>query len=215
MSSSNILGDENHIMGGDMGDNINSSTASNIIFVAFIFSSAVIFGLIYRTSTFRSKANRKVLAGDDSLTKSSILEQVNKKERMLLQSRVANARTARHLFSIFDEFEVLHKLKLPASIVSADHVDMKDQIFRDLVREKININDTPVKFDDTIYSHVKQFKQLFVQRVEQEIAHHVSSKKERHRLALYICCHLCRTRAGGDSLFAVRDIFDTPQVKKK
>jgi hypothetical protein len=172
----------------------------------------IVIVIVYRGYVKRNKAVQQSRSFSSTNISSSILDQISTKEKLLLQSRVANARSQRELFSIFDHFEILHKLKLPMTMVSAEHVDMKDQIFRDLVREKININDLPVKFDDDSYSHPKKFESLFLEKVEDAITYHVRSKTVRRNLAMHICCHLSRTRAGGDSLFAVKDIFDTPQV---
>mmetsp|Transcript_7698 Transcript_7698/g.11421 ORF Transcript_7698/g.11421 Transcript_7698/m.11421 type:complete len:503 (+) Transcript_7698:81-1589(+) len=141
----------------------------------------------------------------------SVLSQIDSKERWMLQSRVANARTTEDFFSIFNEFELLHKLKLPVSTITEEPLSMREQAFRDLVRDKININDIPVVVDVNS-SDPKKFQPYFHGIVQNAIAHHAVDKRKRDVLATHICCHLSRTRAGGDSLFAVKDIFDSPQL---
>lgn len=195
---------------------MNSNGEMSIFVIATVGISIIALSGLIILIMYKNRRNKIETPQSRSLSSmnmpSSILDQVSIKEKLLIQSRVANARSARELFSIFDQFEILHKLKLPMTMVSAEHVEMKDQIFRDLVREKININDVAVKFEDHIYSNPKKFQSLFLEKVDSAIARHVRSKTVRHNLAMHICCHLSRTRAGGDSLFAVKDIFDCPQV---
>jgi hypothetical protein len=152
-------------------------------------------------------------------------------KKWLLQSRVANARTPLDFFSIFDEFDILHKLKLPVRRLlmrpgssgtgpgsdglstTEDLLTLTEQTFRDLVRDKININDEPVRVDDAVASSPELFQSYFHNRIKEVISDHLTDLERIDTLALYICCHLSRTRAGGDTLFAVRDIFDSPQVR--
>jgi hypothetical protein len=133
-------------------------------------------------------------------------------KKWLLQSRVANARSPNDFFSIFDEFDILHKLKLPVQRLHSDVIQLTEQTFRDLVRDKININDELVRVDDAVARSPELFQSYFHNRIKEAISDHLSDLQKIDTLALYICCHLSRTRAGGDTLFAVKDIFDSPQV---
>jgi hypothetical protein len=133
-------------------------------------------------------------------------------KKWLLQSRVANAKTPSDFFAIFDEFDILHKLKLPVRRLPSDLAQLTEQTFRDLVRDKININDELVRVDDAVATSPELFRSYFHNRIKEVISDHLSDLDRIDTLALYICCHLSRTRAGGDTLFAVRDIFDSPQV---
>jgi hypothetical protein len=133
-------------------------------------------------------------------------------KKWLLQSRVANAKTPTDFFLIFDEFDILHKLKLPVQRLHSDVTQLTEQAFRDLVRDKININDELVKVDDAVARSPELFQSYFHNRIKEAISDHLNDLQKIDTLALYICCHLSRTRAGGDTLFAVKDIFDSPQV---
>lgn len=133
-------------------------------------------------------------------------------KKWLLQSRVANVKTPNDIFAIFDEFDILHKLKLPVRRLNSEINQLADQAFRDLVRDKININDEPVKVDDAVARSPELYRSYFHNRIKEAISDHISDLERTDKLSLYLCCHLSRTRAGGDTLFAVKDIFDSPQV---
>lgn len=133
-------------------------------------------------------------------------------KKWLLQSRVANAKTPTDFFAIFDEFDILHKLKLPVQRLHTNVNQLTEQTFRDLVRDKININDELVKVDDAVARSPELFRSYFHNRIKEAISDHLNDLEKIDTLALYICCHLSRTRAGGDTFFAVKDIFDSPQV---
>ena len=68
----------------------------------------------------------------------SVLEQMSQTERLQLQSRVANAKCAEDIYVIFDDFDILHNLDLRGA---CGQDATPDQAFRDLVRDKITLND--------------------------------------------------------------------------
>lgn len=136
-------------------------------------------------------------------------------KKWLLQSRVANVKNSNDLFLIFDEFNILHSLKLPLKKINLNNNlnQLTEQTFRDLVRDKININNELIKVDDNILSSPELFQIYFLNKIKEVISSHLNNDFEKiDTLALYICCHLSRTRSGGDSFFAVKDLFDSPQV---
>ena len=144
---------------------------------------------------------------------SAILDQFPDKQRWRLQTRVANARSASDLLNIFAEFQDLQNLSLPTIIDATTELHVaKEQAFRDLVRERVVVNDTPVEPGTSPSSDPSQFKRDFEAHIQEAIMRHVSDPIRRKNISMHICCHLSRTRAGGDSLFAVQDIFKSPQV---
>jgi hypothetical protein len=158
------------------------------------------------------KPEAAALHSDDRLqtTKLSYVIIEPPEKKWLLQSRVANAKTTHDFFNIFDDFDILHKLKLPVNSSFSDITDSRGQVFRDLVRDKININDVAVDIESL--SENKNFEQDFHGLIKSSISQHLTDSSRLDSLAMYICGHLSRTRAGGDTLFAVKDIFDSPQV---
>mmetsp|Transcript_4040 Transcript_4040/g.6262 ORF Transcript_4040/g.6262 Transcript_4040/m.6262 type:complete len:341 (-) Transcript_4040:310-1332(-) len=148
---------------------------------------------------------------ENTETNESVLLLINPKDRQKLRKRVQCATTTEDFFNIFNEFEFLRKLNMPVSNVSEEPPEAVEQAFRDLVRDKISINNIPIVMgaNSTV---PKKFKSYFHGIVKKVISDHAVDKKKRDVLATRICCYLSRTRSGGDSLFAVRDIFDSPQL---
>jgi hypothetical protein len=188
--------------------------------------------------------------------KQSVLDQLSQTERLRLQSRVANAKSAEDLYSIFDDFDILHNLDL--LVEGSDQLQASpEQAFRDLVRDKININDESViiSAEDSVSPSAfqKHFHGLMLQVVrsmEQQSRSGGGAQTQsgtetqtetqaesgadgvsggavavpvpvpvsaqglslEAALATHLCCHLARTRAGGDTFFCLADLFLAPQV---
>jgi hypothetical protein len=139
----------------------------------------------------------------------SVVDQFPLKDRVSLQTRVANATTAHDLLRIFADYKILERLRLPTQRISTDELGQaNEQAFRDLVRERILINDTPV---DPAENSSKDFKKDFHSKIQETIAPHVEDTAKRAVISTHLCCHLSRTRAGGDSYFAIQDLFASPQ----
>ena len=141
---------------------------------------------------------------------SGVLDQFPMKEKLDLQTRVANAVTASDLLQIFVDYKKLGRLRLNTDRITSDESfnQANEQAFKDLVRERILINNVPI---EPVQHADKNFRQKFLTRIEDTISAHVADLKMRQLIAPHICCHLSRTRAGGDSYFAIQDIFATPQ----
>lgn len=139
----------------------------------------------------------------------SVVDQFPLKDRVSLQTRVANATTAHDLLRIFADYKILERLRLPTQRISTDELGQaNEQAFRDIVRERILINDTPI---DPTENTSKDFKKDFHSKIEDTIAPHVEDTAKRAVISTHLCCHLSRTRAGGDSYFAIQDLFASPQ----
>jgi hypothetical protein len=141
---------------------------------------------------------------------SSVLDQFSMKQKLSLQTRVANAMTADDLLNIFSDYRELEHLRLTTEKITSDEsLNLaNEQAFKDLVRERVLINEVSV---EPMEHDIKDFRKNFQARIQDTIARHVSDSKLRDLIATHICCHLSRTRAGGDSFFAIQDIFASPQ----
>lgn len=166
----------------------------------------------------------------------SVLDQLGQTERLQLQSKVANATTAEDFYSIFDDFHILHRLDLldaedEGSVEKGDRDASAEQAFRDLVRDKVNINDESVVITPEQSSCPTVFRGYFLELVlgvvekQQETSRQQSEEAKEGGscglsrecvdskvVATHICQHLARTRAGGDSFFCVSALFQSPQV---
>ena len=141
---------------------------------------------------------------------SSVLDQFPLKQKLSLQTRVANAATANDLLQIFQDYRELERLRLTTDKITSDESlsQANEQAFKDLVRERVLINEVAIE----PFEHSgKDFRKKFQARIQDTIARHVSDLVMRDLIATHICCHLSRTRAGGDSFFAIQDIFASPQ----
>lgn len=177
---------------------------------------------------------------------SSVLDLMSQTERLRLQSRVANAKSAEDLYLIFDDFALLHHLDLQIERERERDQGSADQAFRDLVRDKVNINNesvlvpeehthSPVAyrsyFHSLVLDVVRELSASSLALVQKSLPQNEGREKQRtehmpslsavksasrgldpEQLATHLCCHLARTRAGGDTFFCLSDIFNSPQV---
>ena len=177
---------------------------------------------------------------------SSVLDLMSQTERLRLQSRVANAKSAEDLYLIFDDFAVLHHLDLQIERERERDQGSADQAFRDLVRDKVNINNesvlvpeehthSPVAyrsyFHSLVLDVVRELSASSLALVQKSLPQNEGREKQNtehmpslsavksasrgldlEQLATHLCCHLARTRAGGDTFFCLSDIFNSPQV---
>jgi hypothetical protein len=141
---------------------------------------------------------------------SSVLDQFSLKQKLSLQTRVANAMTADDLLNIFSDYRELEHLRLTTEKITSDESlnQANEQAFKDLIRERVLINEVAV---EPMEHDSKDFRKKFQARIQDTISKHVSDSKLQDLIAKHLCCHLSRTRAGGDSFFAIQDIFATPQ----
>lgn len=208
--------------------------------------AAVSFSWLQRRSIMKKKKNNNNNKEEEQASKPSspgrarrsILDQMSQTERLRLQSRIANSNCSEDLYSIFDDFSVLHELILDTETEEgsseAHFTARADQAFRDLVRDKVNINDESVSITVEHCSRPKLFQQFFHEKIlgivrqqikdsrelaksQQHLGTRESSietetKLDESRLATHICCHLARTRAGGDTFFSLSEIFNSPQL---
>mmetsp|Transcript_17947 Transcript_17947/g.33739 ORF Transcript_17947/g.33739 Transcript_17947/m.33739 type:complete len:428 (-) Transcript_17947:357-1640(-) len=170
-----------------------------------------------------------------------ILDNMSQADRLRLQSRVANAKSAEDLYLIFDDFDVLHHLELRID-PSHSHAASPVQAFRDLVRDKVNINNESVLVSEEHARSPASFQQFFhglvlglvrelnasslalVQQEQQQVGQSLQARPSfsavsrasralnLDQLTTHLCCHLARTRAGGDSFFCLSHIFNSPQL---
>lgn len=125
--------------------------------------------------------NNKKQRGDQETA--SVLNQMSQTERLQLQSRVANAKTCDDLYCIFDDFDILHNLDL-RGVGGEDATP--DQAFRDLVRDKITLNDQTVFVSAEHTSSPSAFRQYFHRLIldivkEQHITSREISEKQAQR----------------------------------
>ena len=123
---------------------------------------------------------------------------------------------ATNLHSIFDRISIFKQLQFPCGLNKFESDNCaQEQSFRDLIRERIEINNKPVNIDSANIPF-RQFKHEFQLVVEDAIRPHVHAGEEDpnrlSEIAVLICCHLSRTRSGGDSLFAIRDLLPSSLV---
>ena len=183
----------------------------------------------------------------------SVLQQLSQKDRLRLQSQVANAKSAEDFYTIFDNFDILHNLKLGidegigslsspngTGVAEKDRSASVDQAFRDLVRDKIMLNDQTYFVSEDHAANPVEFRKYFHRRIVEIIhdqcissksllrkqwnvdncseikkaANYNISQESEKQLATHLCCHLARTRAGGDTFFCVNSLFESPQVRK-
>ena len=195
---------------------LSSSQISHDIYFTFIII-LLLFSCVslYQININKLKKKRDKLPLQEPEVPSGILDQFPDKERWRLQSLVANARSVTDLLNIFSEFHDLQSLQLPTiSDMSSENTSIKEQAFRDLVRERVVVNDTPVEPGTSPSSDPSQFERDFEAHIQNAISKHVPDPLKRKNISMHLCCHLSRTRAGGDSFFAVQDVFICPQVRE-
>lgn len=189
----------------------------------YIFPVAVVVVVLASYAAFSRSAKKPVMAQPLSTpikehlslklkerVQSSVLDQFPLKQKLSLQTRVANAATADDLLQIFTDYRELERLRLTTDKITSDESlsQANEQAFKDLVRERVLINEVAI---EPIEHTAKDFRKKFQARIQDTIARHVSDVVMRDLIATHICCHLSRTRAGGDSFFAIQDIFASPQ----
>lgn len=213
-----------------------------VLAATLVVASSVALAIFVRRSAARSTLN-VAPTNEDSQCSVGILDSMSQADRLRLQSRIANAKSAEDLYLIFDDFDALHRLALR---IDPSHCHSNGaspvQAYRDLVRDKVNINSESVLVTEQQARSPASFQQFFhglalglVRELaasslalvqEQEKAGQLSlsarssfsavSQSSRaldeDRLATHLCCHLARTRAGGDSFFCVSHIFNSPQL---
>jgi hypothetical protein len=244
-----------------LGTEAHSSVPLPLLAASVVIASSVALALLFlrrspttTASTATSSTINSPVNTGPAGERESVLSQISQTERLRLQSRVANAKSAEDLYCIFDDFEALHRLDLPVEQHPAGQSDdtAAEQAFRDLVRDKISIDDEAVLIGAQHAASPAAFRAFFhglvqgvvdrqlmsslalvQQRHEEETSSGVGSNNsttatahspsrlevlraspqlDASRLATHVCCHLARTRAGGDTFFCLTDIFDSPQV---
>lgn len=215
---------------------------SQVLGVTLVVVSSVVLAVFLSRSAARSSL-RPAPSKEESLCSAGILDSMSQTCRLRLQSRVANAKSAEDLYLIFDDFDVLHRLELR---IDPSHTGASPaQAYRDLVRDKVNINSesvlvteeqarSPVSFQlffhglalgvvrelnasslALVHEQEQAGQQSLQARSSFSAVSQASRSLDEDRLATHLCCHLARTRAGGDSFFCVSHIFNSPQVMSR
>jgi hypothetical protein len=184
-------------------------SCGSILFSCIAVLASIVFLLVIEMLIWLLRNKNKIIQPIDENI--SVLNQIVAVDRQELQVRIACASNSEDLYSILDDFPILKDLNLPTECkLRSINTENIDQTFRDLIRERVTLNEIPLRLDNT--TGIQQFKDKFLNAIENSIATHVTDIKKRKQLAMHICLHLSRTRSGGDSLFAVQNIFASQQV---
>lgn len=181
-----------------------------VSYAAFTISSRRSAASVAMSTSFMSAPIKDHLSVKLKGKVASVLDQLPLKQKLSLQTRVANAMTAADLLQIFADYRELERLRLSTEKITSDELlsQANEQAFKDLVRERVMINEVAI---EPMQHAEKDFRQKFQAHIQETISKHVKDLTMRDLIATHICCHLSRTRAGGDSFFAIQDIFATPQ----
>lgn len=179
----------------------NSSLPVTVVVVAVSITATALVSL------FRNKSTNAILPSPSSSESASILSQFSDNERSTISRGIHAATTSNDLFALFDNHQIFTSLSLPLlSLPAMDDCSSLDQTFRDLVREKVIINETCVTCDENIRDNAIKFRTFFEDYVFStlQLFHPTVTMMTVRRL----CAHFSRTRAGGDSYFALQEIFE-------
>ena len=157
-----------------------------------------------KISKMNSESNHK----SDQLQLFSVLSQIPFEIQKDITSRlIVDNITARDIQVVFDGYAILQHLQFPCGLNELENdLNAQEQSFRDLIRERIEINNKPIDIDPNI--PFSQFKQQFQQVVENAISPYITLEHapQLSKIAVMMCCHLSRTRSGGVSQFALLDL---------
>lgn len=184
----------------------NSSLPVTLTVVAISLVGTAVYSL------FRKQNAPSLLSSLPACENLSIMTQFSEQERQGIARGIASATTANDLFALFDSHQIFETLSLPTLPPSCmDDTQSLEQTFRDLVREKVIINELCLQVEESMRDNASKFRSYFESYITSTLQpfYPCVSQLAVRRL----CAHFSRTRAGGDSYFALQELFTHSPVR--
>lgn len=179
----------------------NASIPVTLTVVALSITATAVFSL------FRKRNASSILSSLPNCENLSIMTQFSDQERQGIARGIASATTANDLFALFDNHQIFETLSLPTLAPGCmDDTQSLEQTFRDLVREKVIINDMCLEVDEEVRDNASKFRSYFESYISSTL--HAFHPCISPLAVCRLCAHFSRTRAGGDSYFALQELFE-------
>lgn len=186
-----------------LGSGVTQSICLTVTVVSLLCAS-ILIDYSNKIKKRKGRIHPEIKSHDNSF---SIIPQIPVKQREhIINSLNTTNNVAENISLIFKEYNnIFSRIECPSCPLDISI----DQAFRDLVRERVELNNSLVQINSDIPPAA--FQSQFLAAIKEVVCPRIVADVDKDTVALIICRYLSRTRSGGDSLFALRDLFSSSE----